>query len=494
MLSLNFNLREPKKKSATQLYAVVKYGKNQYKVSTGIKINPWQWDGKKQQPTADAENFCEILTVINNLNLGFAKEREYICQNQLSINQLINELKEINNIEMANNENLKKDGRNPKASTIIEKAWEKYVEEHTKVDGNVKCAKDMFLRFLAESGQDRQGMLSTKGLEAWKAYQLEEGRTANAINLNLQRVRFIINNYIAIDGFTRTPIAKVDFRKLQVVKKNQEDSQRNPLTAEEVATFANVECKNKKEEEARDIFTMMCLVGCRPEDVWKIYGREYQEVGGCYKYHATKNRKMAFAPLTPQIKALQVKYADGFTEWETGKVTSTLNDYIKKLTKRAGISREVTYTDNYGKTITKPFYAAVSQYWGRHTFATMRLAEGKTALQVAKMLGDTEEMVHKHYGHWTDEMVTGLIGTSTKVEITEEKARPKEDNLMNEMLRVLAFHQVPYSEYASVNSWDALYRLVMPYEDELMKKGCTREEIKDLFNHFDAQRYAKMIA
>jgi len=34
----------------------------------------------------------------------------------------------------------------------------------------------------------------------------------------------------------------------------------------------------------------------------------------------------------------------------------------------------------------------------------------------------------------------------------------------------------------------------MPYEDESMKKGYTREEIKDLFNHFDAQRYAKMIA
>jgi len=44
------------------------------------------------------------------------------------------------------------------------------------------------------------------------------------------------------------------------------------------------------------------------------------------------------------------------------------------------------------------------------------------------------------------------------------------------------------------SSCSALYRLVMPYEDESMKKGYTREEIKDLFNHFDAQRYAKMIA
>ena len=57
---LNFNLCNPKSTKQTIIYAVVYFGGKQYKVNTGVKVIPSQWDKQKQ---------CAIIsTRLNNLH------------------------------------------------------------------------------------------------------------------------------------------------------------------------------------------------------------------------------------------------------------------------------------------------------------------------------------------------------------------------------------------------------------------------------------------
>lgn len=49
-LSLNFNLRFPKKREKTTIFAIIYNGVKQIKIPIGYKINPTLWDEKIKCP------------------------------------------------------------------------------------------------------------------------------------------------------------------------------------------------------------------------------------------------------------------------------------------------------------------------------------------------------------------------------------------------------------------------------------------------------------
>ena len=49
-ISLNFNLRQPRRKvGESPIFAVLAIGGKQYKIPINAKIAPYLWDGKRQQ-------------------------------------------------------------------------------------------------------------------------------------------------------------------------------------------------------------------------------------------------------------------------------------------------------------------------------------------------------------------------------------------------------------------------------------------------------------
>ena len=89
-VSLNFNLRQPKKvKGATNLYAVVKVGGKQLKIAIGCKVCAWQWDNKKQVPIVnenmtdkEIENALQINDKINDVRSRFFYTFAAVVQSQ----------------------------------------------------------------------------------------------------------------------------------------------------------------------------------------------------------------------------------------------------------------------------------------------------------------------------------------------------------------------------------------------------------------------------
>lgn len=86
-LSLNYNLRNPKSKRPTIVYAVFRISGKQYKINIGAKVYPNQWDSRLQMPiihnisNLDVDNNRIVLAQINQTRLAFDNVRSYICNN-----------------------------------------------------------------------------------------------------------------------------------------------------------------------------------------------------------------------------------------------------------------------------------------------------------------------------------------------------------------------------------------------------------------------------
>ena len=194
--SLNFNLREPNKNKRTNIYAVIKIEKKQIKITTNLKINSWQWDKKKQIPIIDnktnkedAETLMNTFNILYEFRFAFLNYFLYICTNDLKPTE--ENIKEymfnfLNKKIMANNENLKVgNGRKPKATNLIKKAFEIYYKEmHTtikesSIDAN-KTRLKAFLDYCNEIEKDALSMLSQIGINEYQKYLIKKSKAEKA--------------------------------------------------------------------------------------------------------------------------------------------------------------------------------------------------------------------------------------------------------------------------------------------------------------------------
>lgn len=73
---LNFNLFDPNTKKTTSIYAVVYFKRKQYKINTGVKVYPSQWNKKRQLAIINSSicnrlllNILQVISQKYGLNL-----------------------------------------------------------------------------------------------------------------------------------------------------------------------------------------------------------------------------------------------------------------------------------------------------------------------------------------------------------------------------------------------------------------------------------------
>ena len=417
MESLNFNLREPNKKSATQLYCVLKTNEKQYKISTGFKLNPWQWDSKKQRPHSNATNAIEITKAIYNITIAF----QTLCLSGKIANdfEAVNFIKSKtnnnnNNNNMANTANLTAGGKK-KASTLIKRGLEKYTAQRQALgkinEPNLMSFLNQFTKWFEDNGKNTVSTLSTKGLETFKNYCIESGKSATQTNKVCKQIASFINRYIAP---TQTNFADVKYIPLQEVKKAKDDTIYHPLMPNEVEALENVTDIRDYQTEARDAFLMICYTGCRTEDLVKVFGKEYALLGeNVAKMETQKRNVYAYIQLDEKIKALQQKYKDGFKFLKLNEITKSVkfNKNLRVVAEKAKLNREIAITDAFGVKKTFPLHAVISSYYGRYTFIFKQLNVEKRSVEaVAKMVGHTDStMIQKVYGRWNDDTIVEMV-------------------------------------------------------------------------------------
>ena len=408
LISVNFNLRSPKAKTATPLYMVVYYlsseGKAiQAKIPTGKKILPTLWDSRKQQPimtnkgieltnkqlreqaalTAYIAN-CRIL-VYSEKNLNFDEIKEKI------------NLKENNEMSPVTQQ-FKEATRTAKATKLINEALKQYTKDRKiKETSAVQYQKltKVFYQWLVNTNQrDSTKALTQTSFNAFVEWMKAGGDSPQKVNKVASVIRQIIKYIAGSTQGSKYGITPVTYTPIKEVK----EEKKCELTKEEIEAFKAIEVKNNKEQYYKDVFLLQLITGQRISDTLKLIKGDYKVQQGqpCNTIILTtiKRNTIAYITETKEVTELLEKIRSNKENETKNKKDKSLAHYLKVLFSRAFINRLTPS----GKQLND----VISSHFARHTFVTIKLREGYTYEQVGKMIGDSPLMIEKVYGHPTD--------------------------------------------------------------------------------------------
>lgn len=528
-MSLNFNLREPKGNKPTNVYCVVKCGNRQFKFSTRCKVNSWQWNKKQQMPTItpnmseeDRTNNMHLINVISSIRLAYSEYYSYLCNNSETTSE--NEIKSyfftnlLNNIEMANNENLQK-GRSKSATKLLQKAFDIYYSEtNTQAKESSKEQEqsklNAFFDYCKEIGKDGKGMLSQRGLNDYRAYLIkkskEKGENGNGnktINLKCTTIKKFVNSVLAVHNkFLNEGIKKVEYVNLPIPKIDGEDKKRRPLTSDEMNKLMSADNLTPREKEYRDLFVLECCCSYRVSDTPRLFDKSLQkrEKRGVNEFIVIDTKKEGVKSViwvTDTVRTILEKYEKGF-EYVTlnDSYTRKLNNALKTIFKKIGLNNMEFWKDSKGVERSAPLYDIITSHFARYTFINNCFDIGMTADEIIDFSGHSnEKMVNEVYKVRTTadkiDKAAKTIERLTKKETTSTTTN--EDDKVKEYKDVLAFYGEPYINYRDINDSEELFRIIVSkYEMRLKKKGYTTTVLKKIYNSHsqeDREKYEKLL-
>ena len=209
------------------------------------------------------------------------------------------------------------------------------------------------------------------------------------------------------------------------------------LTDEEIKAIADCDGLTPKQKEYRDLFVLECLTGQRASDIPILFNSTRYTIKDKYFSFFTKKEGVpALVERTPEVLAIIERYKDGFQHINiTGKyLTQGESNDLKRIAKKAGLTRLISYKDNHGVIVNKPLCDIISSHHGRHTFVT-KMAR-IVPLETLKFLTghkDTQAL-KKYYLHQTEDDRINLVNEALNVEQSKDVAqKDSRSDLLNEL-------------------------------------------------------------
>ena len=432
LISVNFNLRQPKSTTPTPLYMVVYYltseGKAiQAKVPTGKKVHPSLWDSRKQQPimvnkgielttkqlqeqaelTAFVSN-CRILVYSNNFT-NFENLKEIITQ------QTDNDMSPIT-------DQFIKSTRTAKATKLIEDVltmWEQQGSKSINTINTYRTDYKKWCEWLVSTNQtDSAKALSQVAFNSFKDWMINNGESAQNVNIKCSTIARFIKEIVNGKG-AKYGVKEVIFKKLATLNKKVKCE----LLTEEIEALKQVATQTEKETFSRNVFLLQLATGQRISDIYTIIKGDYttQSDGNGNEFIIITNKKgtrgtnvkKSYIPVNEEIKTLlQVLEGSSLLPKSDNALKDLINRNIKVLAERAGLDR---ITKN-----GKPLCEEISNHYARHTQATRLARNGMTSEQIALQLGNSVEMVERVYTHPTD---TDIINKLSQPQPTNTPAQ-----------------------------------------------------------------------
>ena len=361
-VTLNFNLREPKKvNGSTNLYAVVKVEGKQLKISLNCKVNAWEWDNKKQVPIITdgmtdkaIENALQINEKINDVRTKFYL---YLCSgdtiNETTIKDVITTID--TQKDMAN-----KNAIPPKRTKTATKLLLEAFETRYGTEEKPKCAKDSwkryhyqlkrFLEYLKKDNvYDSANSLCNKTIYNYKDFlakkQEKEGKGSEQnIVKQCNLIILLINDISRNPNLERLGVKRIKpFEEKKVIKKAE--TKKRELTTAEINAVSGVALNDTRLDFYRDCFVMQLNSGVRVSDLPKLFKREYKtiEEDGKQLLQIISKKETITAVIicNDTIKALINKYADGLP-YAINK--DVYNRALKQIFELANLTNLETYT------------------------------------------------------------------------------------------------------------------------------------------------------
>ncbi len=473
VLTLNFNLRKPRSKRLTNVYAVIKVSGKQIKIPTTAKIKAYLWDSKKQTPMLlndmseiERTNAKHVLSIIFAFQTAFSEIYSYICESIANISsdevrgyfekQVLIKLyakRRMKNIE----ENKTKKQR--KATKALLKALNLYQSMSDKpvTDSTLKTYNynlQNFIVFCEEVGKDSISMLTEKGLNDYEIYLRSKGKSANNIRNSLRIVRILINDVIVKHpDFKTYGIKSVN---ISLPKNIRSEGKKVELYDDEIKAIEKCEGLTPTQKEYRDLFVLECLTGQRASDIPILFTpSRYSVKDNYFSFVTLKEGVPALVERTPEVIAIIERYKDGFKYIDVDSAILAKNETIclKLIAEKAGLNRMISFTDVKGKRQTKALKEVISSHYGRHTFIT-RMAR-KVPLETLKFLTghkDTQAL-QKYYLHQTEDDRIDLVNKA----LNGENASIEEKHINNVLNDQFAYDSLIHIDRLLSQNIDAFH-------------------------------------
>lgn len=500
-MNFYYQLRSKGAKRPTTIYAIITNEGKQYKVATEYKILPSQWDGKMAivSPYNNAQTNDENLTLNENLHQLTTRFYKSFCNfatsNDITFEDIVTELKStkvmgkriqryttaqallrqgFNALYLTKNGELKED--------IKESTYNQYYATFKKIDD--------FLR--ANPQLNKPHKVGVELMDGIYNELIEEKLSKSRINSIIVLLRNIINNVLAVETeFSFYKIKAINKKYNITDNKKQEDKKSNALTQAQVNAIKSVELEGA-ENTARNIFMVEVLSGQRISDNQEVVNA----LKDGKKIKTIKTKKEGTKAIIINDDELNYYIGELVNDGNYNKIvnsTTLFNKLIKKVAEKANLNETITYT-NKGQQITSTICKAISSHWGRHTFITLKLREGYSVDEVAKMSGHKSlKIVQEIYNHLTDEdneeALLKVIEEKKKenmVNNTPNESKPNQEPnkaQIEELRKVLTMFNVNSVEWIEIDDYEELLRVVFNFENHIADKiGWSYKDIKDLFN------------
>ena len=364
-------------------------------INLGVKLSLEQWNGEMVINHKSERTLNEIITTRKALAesaiLKFALSNDI---DRLSAN----ELKRV--VESGGESSAKNDGQN--FIQYYEKRKESAKKSSTKWSfdsalNRMKMYDPMLsIRTFEDIDEDYIRQMD----EAWE----KTGLTTNSRAVYMRNIRAVFNDAID-DGLTKAyPFRKFSIRKAPTPKRN--------LSLEELRRLRDYPIVNEFQEKYRDLF-MLCFYmrGINMVDLLALTKENIR--AGRINYIRSKTGKFYSVKIEPEMRVILNRYkgehylidvcdgAEDQTQFE-----SKYRGFLQRMDR--GLKKIGPYTRKGlgGKKFINPILPKLSQYWSRHTTATL----------MANM-GYREEIIVCSLGHEHRNKTTNIYIEYNEVEV-----------------------------------------------------------------------------
>lgn len=537
-LRCTFNLRKPNDKKPTNIYMVVRMNGKQYKLTTGLKVYPSQWNKRKELAyiseilsTTDNKNNVIVNKKISDLKKSFLDFIDYLCNHPDEMDiELLKKYVYKDCIIMT-----KKKQTNLNVCLIISKEVDKDMNISEDSKNNYYNYLAWFEKFLkynsitfttfneitSQTFKDYQAYLRNVTDARTKDGKLSVAYINNCVKSLYQR----LGTYIVPLGL----MERVNLLNITVpVINNKTDDYGIALRDDEIVKLWNYQCENEKEELVRDLFVLNCLTGQRISDTNKI-GNNVNEIMSVttIKLVQKKTDKFVKCSIVFELaKEILSKYSDGIPNITNNEMNNGIKAIAKKaeiigveiVGRQSGTSNKVVVQD-------KPRYECISSHTGRRTFITLLKLRGWDSTKIMRYSGHKDTRMVEHYCKLKDsleyevfektkrehpELILRMVGENEpelpvpapqlrteKVEVVETKT-PSNGvhttivNSIDEAKKVLNYLGADVDDYIDIDDINVLLELIGYYHTTIrMKYGSIICDVKEIFNKYADSKMRK---
>lgn len=346
------------KRTAKEIYPLkmrISHGRNKTAlIGIGIKLREDQWDGKMIVEHKKADSLNSYIEARRNHAEGIIT-RLFVAGtlDETSVSDL-KKIIENNGVKPVEDDN--KEGNFLKTFYACMESKEKESTKSSYKQSIVSLHKfDPLLNL--RSFED----IDIRYLEAYDKWMSSQGIRQNSRNVYYRNIRSVFNRAIDDEITTAYPFRKFKLRK-QATKKRS-------LTLDELRLLRDYPCEEWQKKYVDLFFLMFYLVGINAADL--LPAKKKQVRNGRLEYERAKTYKSYSIKIEPEAEALIKKYkgkehllcfCDEHADYKyilqrMTKVLKTIGPYERK-----GLGGKKSHT---------PLFPELSQYWCRHTWATL---------------------------------------------------------------------------------------------------------------------------